>query len=95
MCRKLGALWAYYTEPDIDIRADPATVAYARTDGPDAPILAFHHCAVCGCTTHWRGLAPGAQRMGVNARLFPPDVLADVRVRRLDGADTWRYLDED
>jgi len=32
--------------------------------------------------------------MGVNARLFPPEILAAARVRRLDGAVTWKYLDE-
>jgi hypothetical protein len=32
--------------------------------------------------------------MGVNARLMAPEVLATTRVRRLDGAKTWEYLDE-
>jgi hypothetical protein len=32
-------------------------------------------------------------RMGVNARLMEPEVLARVRVRRLDGANSWKYLD--
>jgi hypothetical protein len=31
--------------------------------------------------------------MGVNARLMDPEVLAGVRVRHLDGADTNRYTD--
>jgi hypothetical protein len=31
--------------------------------------------------------------MGVNARNFDPGVLALIRVRRLDGAKTWKYLD--
>jgi hypothetical protein len=35
-----------------------------------------------------------ATRMGVNARLMAPEVLANARVRRLDGADTGKYLDE-
>jgi hypothetical protein len=29
----------------------------------------------------------------VNARGFPLDVLDSIRVRRLDGAKTWKYLD--
>jgi hypothetical protein len=28
-----------------------------------------------------------------NARNFEPDVNGDVRIRRLDGAKTWKYLD--
>jgi hypothetical protein len=31
--------------------------------------------------------------MGLNARHFEPEALGDVRIRRLDGARTWRYLD--
>jgi hypothetical protein len=33
--------------------------------------------------------------MGVNARLMNPDVLAAARVRKLDGAVSEKYLDED
>jgi hypothetical protein len=35
-----------------------------------------------------------ADRMGVNARLMAAEILATARVRRLDGANTWKYLDE-
>lgn len=31
--------------------------------------------------------------MGVNARNFEPSIIANARVRRLDGAATWKYLD--
>jgi hypothetical protein len=31
--------------------------------------------------------------MGINARNLNPVVLKSVRVRRLDGAATWKYLD--
>jgi hypothetical protein len=32
-------------------------------------------------------------RMGVNARNFDPRAIESVRVRRLDGASTWKFLD--
>lgn len=32
--------------------------------------------------------------MAVNGRMFEPEVMAEFRIRRLDGADTWQYLDE-
>jgi hypothetical protein len=32
--------------------------------------------------------------MGVNARLMLPEILAAARMRKLDGATTWKYLDE-
>jgi hypothetical protein len=32
--------------------------------------------------------------MGVNARLMDPAIVAAARVRLLDGADTWKVLDD-
>jgi hypothetical protein len=31
--------------------------------------------------------------MGVNARNFDPGVVSSIRIRRLDGASTWKLLD--
>ncbi|MEQ8397018.1 hypothetical protein [Thalassobaculum sp.] len=44
--------------------------------------------------THWSAVDSRVDRMGVNARLMPPDAIVRARVRRLDGAVTERYLDE-
>jgi hypothetical protein len=38
-------------------------------------------------------LDPALDRMGVNARLIEPVIVAAVRVRRFDGADTWTFLE--
>ncbi len=32
--------------------------------------------------------------MGVNVRLMDPEILAGTKIRHLDGADTWKYLDD-
>jgi len=32
--------------------------------------------------------------LAVNARMMEPKEIAAIRVRRLDGASTWKYLDE-
>ncbi len=92
ICRRLGVLWAYYHPAEVTITAAPgATASYAWGDRT----IAFHRCAVCGCTTHWSSLGEaGADRMGVNARLMDPAILVAARVRRLDGAGTEAYLDE-
>lgn len=90
ICHRLGTLWAYYAPADVDVTGATATYQWGdRT-------IDFHRCATCGCTTHWSPLANRAQdRMGINARLLAPDVLAAARVRRLDGAsDDWKYLDD-
>jgi hypothetical protein len=91
MCRRLGALWAYFEEPQVSLDAVPdATIPYIQGDR----MLATHHCRTCGCTTFWKSLQASSQRMGVNARLLHPSVLAGATIRRLDGADTWAVLEE-
>jgi hypothetical protein len=43
---------------------------------------------------HWEPVDAGKDsRMGVNARNLEPGAIAGVRVRHLDGASTWKYLD--
>jgi len=90
ICRRLGTLWAYYAPADVRITGPTATYHWGDKT------LDFHHCATCGCTTHWSPRDNRiADRMGINARLLAPAVLAAARVRRLDGAsDNWKYLDD-
>lgn len=82
ICRRLGALWAYYPTADVVIEPADGTDTYVWGDRA----LAFHRCKTCGCTTHWQGLGQYAVRVGVNARLFEPAVLMGLSVRRFDGA---------
>ena len=91
ICRRVGGLWFYPHPRQVRIDGEAATVTYVQGDRT----LALHHCGTCGCTTHWRSLeAGGGDRMGVNARMMAPEVVAAAKVRRLDGADTWTYFDE-
>jgi hypothetical protein len=91
LCRRLGALWAYYRRDQVTFVAGAGTtVAYVQGDRT----LEMHHCPTCGCVTHWESVKKGgAERIAVNARLIDPAEIADVPVRRLDGASTWTYLD--
>jgi len=100
ICRRYGALWAYYSESEVGIaapRGRGAPQAYAWGEHR----LDFMRCGHCGCVTHWRlgaearaELPAGkAARVGVNARLFDPLMLGSVKIRRLDGADTWAEFD--
>ncbi len=91
ICRRYGALWAYYAPREVR-RKQPGGAT--RTYMCNERQLEFHRCATCGCVTHWAAVDPGRESMGVNARLMDPEVLAHARVRRLDGADTWKYLEE-
>lgn len=82
ICRRLGALWAYYPSAEVAITPIDATETYVWGDRT----LAIHRCKICGCTTHWQGLGDHAQRVGVNAQTLEPEVLVGVTVRRLNGA---------
>lgn len=88
ICRRYGALWAYFSPKAVKI-SDGDTDVYMWGER----MIAFHRCKHCGCVTHWLATKPDHDRMGVNARLLPPDVLAKARIRRFDGADTWKELD--
>ncbi len=89
ICRRYGVLWAYYSLHQVRISPGPTDI-YMWDDRA----IEFHRCRNCGCVTHWAPVDKAVNRMGVNARLMAPDVLARARVRRLDGADTGKYFDE-
>jgi hypothetical protein len=73
ICRKLGTLWAYYSPRQVKlIPKSGATTIYLRGERE----IEFHSCATCGCTTHWAAVDRSYDRMGVNARLMAPAVLA-------------------
>lgn len=91
ICRRYGVLWAYYRAADVRVICERgATQSYAW--GPKA--LRFVRCATCGCVISWVRVRPRkANYMGVNARNLDPSIVESVRIRRLDGAVTWKYLD--
>lgn len=90
ICRRYGALMAYFLPDQIKVLAEPGAVQkYSWDKG-----LAFVRCANCGCYSHWESLDPNFKdRMGVNARLFENVDLSQIRIRRFDGANTWTFLD--
>src|ERR1700759_1598163 len=83
ICRRYGVLWAYYSPmARVRITAETPTQTYQWDDRS----LYFQRCAECGCVTHWSPVDPTRDRMGINARLLAPAVLAAARVKHLDGA---------
>lgn len=92
LCRRLGALWGYYEFGSVRVKGHPEqTEEYIQGDRT----LRTVRCRYCGCVTHWEPLdaKPGA-RHGVNMRNFDPDQLGDVRIRRFDGAVSWKFVDD-
>ena len=91
ICRRLGALWGHVEAENVVIDAqDDATISYVHGD----KTLAIHTCRNCGCTTHWENLKMDEYtRMAVNFRMCSDEDISKFRVRRFDGADTWKFFD--
>lgn len=90
ICRRHAGLWGYYEPSQVKITARRGAVErYIWGDR----YLALCRCAKCGCVTHWLPMASGGKRMGVNFRNFDPSVIEATRIRRFDGAKTWKFLD--
>lgn len=87
-CYKHGVRWSYFA-PD-EVRLEGATAGYVRDDAK-MPATDLRFCPHCGCTTHWRATqayvrhAGMDDRVGVNMRLFDPDLIDGLPVRVLDG----------
>jgi hypothetical protein len=91
ICRRYGVLWAYYSPKQVHFTPqDPITDIYLWGNRG----IEFHRCRQCGCLTHWAAVDKTRDRLGVNARLMAPEILAEARIRRLDGAVTDEYFDE-
>ena len=89
ICRRYGTLWCYFRLRDVTVIGKRSLASYSW----NGRTLRFMRCAKCGCVTHWMPVDRRRDRMGVNARNLDPAVIAGIRVRRLDGAKTWKYLD--
>ena len=92
LCRRIGGPWVYYEFGTVRIDGHPeATAEYIQSGGSMRTI----HCRSCGCVTHWEPLVPteGAKH-GVNLGNFEPTLIASVKVRKFDGANTWKFFDE-
>jgi hypothetical protein len=91
ICRRLGAVFAYFEFGTVQIEGHPAnTQEYIQGDRT----LRTVRCRTCGCVTHWEPLdAAKHPQHGVNLNNFPPALLERVNVRRFDGAHTWTFID--
>ncbi len=92
LCRRIGGPWVYFEFGTVKITGHPeSTTEYIQGD----KTLRTIRCKTCGCVTHWEPTdpQPGAKH-GVHLANFDREMIASVRVRRFDGADSWTFLDE-
>lgn len=92
ICRRLGALWAFFPVGTVEVAAGPeATQEYAW----GKKTRRFVRCATCGCTTHVLPMvARPESEIEVNMRLFDEADTGPLRIRMFDGAATWKYVGE-
>ena len=83
ICRRTGARWSYFDASRVRI-LPPTGATTVRLRGKR--VLEFHRCTVCGCLVYWCAVDRRHSRMGVNMRLFPPEVVAPLRAVSCDGA---------
>jgi hypothetical protein len=88
LCRRYGVLWAYFPIADVAFGVRPSPTDTYAWNGENVD---FHRCRTCGCVTHWLPRNPRRGRMGVNARLLDPEILAAAAVRYKDSAGTGRF----
>jgi hypothetical protein len=85
ICRKLGALWAYYSLDEVVFASGMGTT---RTYTWNKHWIEFHTCATCGCTTHWVPTdRRERRRMGVNARLVDGLNRTNTSLKHFDGGE--------
>ena len=90
LCRRLGALWGHVSISSVSVEYSPELVT-SYTQGDET--LAVKTCISCGCTTHYESLQHNGEYMAVNFRMCEPDVVSAFRIRKFDGADSWKFLD--
>jgi hypothetical protein len=95
LCRRYGALWGYFQRKSLRVVAEKrALETYAWKDKR----LKFFRCKKCGSVTHYERAAKeagGADTAAVNFRnIDEPGLIADIPIRLLDGASSWKVLDE-
>ena len=93
ICRRYGARWAYYRRKSVRVLCCSPKALSAYSWGKN--YLEFYHCQTCGCVVYHESTKKVGDetRIAVNARMMRPEDTASIRIRMLDGASTWKYLD--
>jgi len=80
ICRRVAGLWHYCAPDRLSVAG--ALEGYVQGDRT----LTTWRCAACGNVTHWTALDPDYGKVGVNLRMFDPDLWQDLPRRQVDGA---------
>lgn len=95
LCRRYEALWAYFQRTSLRVLAEGNAVdMYSWRNNR----FESYRCAACGCVTHYERTnkrRDGSDMGAVNLRnVDDPSIIANLPIRLLDGATSWKVLDE-
>jgi hypothetical protein len=91
ICRRYGALWAYYAPGSVTIEAPNGGLSRYSWN---RKIRVYYRCKKCGCVTHYAHRKKRrSATVAVNAANFEPSALVGVRIRHFDGAASWKFVD--
>ena len=80
ICRRYGALWAYYKPDEVHIEGD-ATEAYVW----GKKTLSFNRCKKCGCMTHYTVIDDTKSGVAVNCRMLEREEFDRLESEQSDG----------
>jgi hypothetical protein len=81
ICRRYGALWAYYKPDEVHVEGDDAIEAYVW----GKKTLSFNRCKHCGCMTHYMVVGETEPRVAVNCRMMERAEFDELESTQSDG----------
>jgi hypothetical protein len=94
ICRRYGALWAYFLRRSVRIHAAPGALASYSWHNK---VREYRRCHSCGCVTHYQRRvkkSDGSDTLAVNVRnVDQPELIAMVPIKLLDGARSGNLLE--
>lgn len=84
ICRRYGALWAYYQPDEVDIQVEGDAMegyVWGRKS------LSFNRCKKCGCMTHYTVVGETEMRVAVNCRMLEREEYDTLEREESDGDD--------
>lgn len=83
-------MWAYYDAPEVSVTVGEFPLSRYQWD---TKWVAFHACSHCACVMQHTSIdQQGKDKVGLNARMADPEMIADIPVRLFDGSDSWKFI---
>ena len=83
ICRRYAVRWLYFKQKEVKLDCSKEAVQYIWGD----KMIAFHHCPICGCITHYTSVSGSDfDRIAINANLLSGEIIENLKVRYFDGA---------